>query len=76
MALRRRTAFCRELVRRQIYLNESNKIHLAKNPYWTGRIESLIETFPDTKFIVNMRDPRATIPSLLKLNRVAWKGLG
>jgi hypothetical protein len=68
--------FYRELVRRQIYLNGSDKIHLSKNPFWAGRVESLIETFPDARFIVNVRDPRATIPSLLKLNQGAWKRLG
>jgi hypothetical protein len=73
---RRLNAFYRELVRRQICLNGGGQQHLSKNPYWTGRIESLIDAFPDARFVVNVRDPRATIPSLLKLNRSAWKGLG
>jgi hypothetical protein len=72
---RRLTRFYKELVRRQICLNGSDKIHLSKNPYWTGRVEALIEAFPDAKFIVNIRDPRDTIPSLLKLNLGAWKRL-
>jgi hypothetical protein len=68
--------FYRECVRRQLYLNGPEKIHLAKNPLWAGRVESLIEAFPDAKFVVNVRDPRETIPSLLKLVRAGWKQLG
>jgi hypothetical protein len=73
---RRYNEMYRELVRRQLYLNGPEKIHLAKNPLWAGRVESLIEAFPDAKFIVNVRDPRENIPSLLKLMRASWKELG
>ena len=73
---RRYNDFYRECVRRQLYLNGPDKIHLAKNPLWAGRVASLIEAFPDAKFVVNVRDPRDTIPSLLKLLRGSWKQLG
>ena len=76
-AKRRRTNdFYRECVRRQLYLNGPDKIHLAKNPLWAGRVASLIAAFPDARFVVNVRDPRDTIPSLLKLVRAGWKQLG
>ena len=68
--------FYRECVRRQLYLNGPEKTHLAKNPLWAGRVESLVRAFPDAKFVVNVRDPRETIPSLLKLVRLGWKQLG
>jgi len=73
---RRYNDFYRECVRRQLYLNGPDKTHLAKNPLWAGRVASLIEAFPDAKFVVNLRDPRETIPSLLKLVRSGWKQLG
>ncbi|MBW2267127.1 MAG: sulfotransferase [Deltaproteobacteria bacterium] len=73
---RRYNDMYRELVRRQLYLNGPDKIHLAKNPLWAGRVESLVEAFPDAKFIINIRDPRENIPSLLKLLRSSWKQLG
>ncbi len=68
--------FYRECVRRQLYLNGPGKTHLAKNPLWAGRVESLVRDFPDARFVVNVRDPRETIPSLLKLVRYGWKQLG
>jgi hypothetical protein len=73
---RRYNAFYRDCVRRQLYLNGPEKIHLSKNPLWAGRVASLIEFFPDARFVVNVRDPRETIPSLLKLVRGGWKRLG
>lgn len=73
---RRINEFYRDCVRRQLYLNGADKTHLAKNPLWSGRVESLIAAFPDARFVVNVRDPRDTIPSLLKLMRGSWKALG
>jgi hypothetical protein len=72
----RYNAFYRECVRRQLYLNGPEKVHLAKNPLWAGRVASLLESFPDARFVVNVRDPRETIPSLLKLVRSGWGQMG
>ncbi len=68
--------FYRECVKRQLYLNGPEKIHLSKNPMYSGRVASLIEDFPDARFIVNVRNPYETIPSMLSLVRSNWKQLG
>lgn len=68
--------FYRECVKRQLYLNGPEKIHLSKNPMYSGRVASLIEAFPDARFIVNVRNPYETIPSMLSLVRSSWKKLG
>ena len=65
--------YYRECVRRQLYLNGSDRIHLSKNPVFAGRIESLIECFPDARFVFLYRNPLETIPSLLKLMKYSWK---
>ena len=65
--------FYKECVRRQLYLNGAGKIHLSKNPIFAGRVESLIEAFPDARIVVPFRNPCETIPSLLKLMQVAWR---
>jgi hypothetical protein len=67
--------FYNECVRRQIALNGGG-IHLSKNPTFCGRVEALIETFPDARFIVPVRNPYETIPSLLKMLQVEWKMRG
>ncbi len=73
---RRLMRFYRECVKRQLYLNGTDKIHLSKNPTFSGRVESLIEEFPDARIVVLMRNPLETIPSLLSLMRISWKVRG
>jgi hypothetical protein len=75
-ARRRLMAFYEQCLRRQLYLNGPEKIHLSKNPTFCGRIESLLETFPDARFVVLLRDPSDTIPSLLKLLQRTWRYAG
>ena len=64
--------FYRECVRRQLMLNGPGLTHLSKAPIHCGRVESLIETFPDARFVVPVRNPYETIPSFLKLMQFAW----
>lgn len=73
---RRYNDFYRECIKRQLYLNGPEKIHLSKNPMYSGRVASLAKAFPGARFVVNVRDPNETIPSLLKLVRAGWKQLG
>lgn len=70
---RRMMNFYRNVVKRQLYINGDNKIHLSKNPTYCGRVEALIEAFPDARFVLLYRNPHETIPSLLKLLHVSWK---
>lgn len=73
---RRMMNFYRSCVRRQLYINGENKIHLSKNPTYCGRVGALIEAFPDARFVVLYRNPYETIPSLLKLLSISWKQQG
>jgi hypothetical protein len=69
---RRVMAFYKQCIRRQIAANGGGT-HLSKNPTFCGRLESLIETFPDARFVVPMRNPDETIPSLLKMLQREWR---
>jgi hypothetical protein len=72
---RRLMRFYRACIRRQLALAGGDRIHLSKNPVFAGRVESLIEAFPDARFVVPLRHPYETIPSLLKLMRLSWRRL-
>ncbi|MFP6639994.1 MAG: sulfotransferase, partial [Myxococcota bacterium] len=72
---RRLMRFYRDCIRRQLHLNGQDKIHLSKNPVFAGRVETLIEAFPDARIVVPIRNPYETIPSLLKLMRIGWRRL-
>jgi omega-hydroxy-beta-dihydromenaquinone-9 sulfotransferase len=69
---RRVMQFYKECVRRQLVLNGVGLTHLSKAPIHCGRVESLIQTFPDARFVVPVRNPYETIPSFLKLMQFAW----
>lgn len=73
---RRHMRFYEECVRRQLYVNGPDKVHLSKNPTFSGRVASLVETFPDARIVVNVRNPYETIPSLLKLLQSSWRARG
>lgn len=66
----------RELVKRQLLLNGADKTHLSKNPIMSGWVESLLDTFPDARIVVMLRNPGECIPSCLKLVQASWKGKG
>jgi hypothetical protein len=72
---RRLLRFYRDCIRRQLYLDGEAKVYLSKSPIFAGRVESLIEAFPDSRFVVPLRNPYETIPSLLKLMRMGWRRL-
>lgn len=66
----------RELVKRQLLLNGGNRTHLSKNPVMSGWVDSLIQTFPDARIVVMMRNPLECIPSCLKLVQSSWENKG
>lgn len=66
----------RECVKRQLLLNGGERIHLSKNPLMSGWVQSLIDTFPDARVVVMVRDPASCIPSVLKLVELNWRGRG
>jgi len=66
----------RECVKRQLLLNGGDRIHLSKNPVMSGWVAAIIETFPDARVAVMMRNPAECIPSVLKLVELTWKGKG
>lgn len=70
---RRVMRFYRECVRRQLWLNGAHKTHLAKNPVFSDKVATLVEFFPDARFVVTLRSPYQTIPSLQKMMRRNWK---
>jgi hypothetical protein len=66
----------RECVARQLYLHGGGRTLVSKNPTFVSKLRSLAGEFPDAKFVYLIRNPFETIPSLLKLMRTVWEGLG
>ncbi len=50
--------------------------YLAKNPDFSPAVETLLETFPDAKFINLVRSPEQTVPSSINLWAHNWRAYG
>lgn len=66
--------FYKACVKRQLLFNGGDKTHLSKNPLMCGWVNAIIETFPDARIVVMVRDPMQCIPSTLRLVEINWKG--
>jgi hypothetical protein len=77
----RETAFYRRCLQRYLYSDgrhpEVDQRHyLAKNPAFTFRIDTLLEQFPDARFVYIMRNPLDMIPSFVSITKFTWDLLG
>lgn len=73
---RRILRFYEGCVKRQLYCDGGEKILLSKNPAFISRMRSLLEVFPDLKFIYTVRHPYETIPSLVNMLQKGWRAMG
>ncbi|MCB9552325.1 MAG: sulfotransferase [Myxococcales bacterium] len=60
--------FFADCLRRQIHLTGRTQV-LAKMPYSTMRVRTLLEVFPDARFVYLVRSPFETLPSHMTLHR-------
>lgn len=73
---RRIVGFYHAMLKRLLYCRGGQRIHCAKSPQFTLKLQALLETFPDARFIVMLRHPYETIPSLLDLMSQYWRAMG
>jgi len=69
---RRNARYLRACLARHIHQTGRTQV-VAKLPYSTLRLQSLLEEFPDAKFIYLLRSPLETMPSHLSLHRSFFK---
>ena len=74
---RRRIArFYAACLRGKLYTDGAERHYVSKTPAFVGMLGLLRETFPDARFIIPVRDPLETIPSLLALMVRTWRASG
>jgi len=66
----------RRCVQKHLYVHGSGKRFLSKNPSFSGSVETLMEAFPDARFIVCSRDPEQLVPSQLSALLPGLKAAG
>ena len=69
--------FYQACIQRHIHYHRGeNKHYLSKNPNFTPAIDTLLDRFPDAKFIYLIRTPLKAIPSHVSLKEREWQMLG
>ncbi|MCO5248855.1 MAG: sulfotransferase [Chitinophagales bacterium] len=60
-------------IQRFMYSFGMDKIFLSKNVMSTGRLNTIIDLFPDTKIVYIVRSPYKAVPSFISMFSAAWK---
>ena len=66
-------AFYRSCLQRRLYVSGPTKTILTKATQSSGAVESLLDSFPDAKFITIVRDPVKAVASHVSVFWPAWQ---
>jgi len=66
-------AYYKSCLQRQLYANGPGKILLSKATQSSGAVESLLEAFPDAKFITIIRHPYQSVASHVSVFYPVWR---
>jgi hypothetical protein len=70
---RRLMRYYKGCVRRHLYATGPNKTLLSKSTSFAGRVDSMLETFPDARVVHLVRHPDECIPSHVSVFYPAWR---
>jgi hypothetical protein len=65
----------RTSIQRHLYATGSRAVFLSKNVMSTGRLHSLLEMYPDARFVYLVRNPDEAIPSFASMFSMPWRFL-
>ena len=67
--------YFRNLLQRHVYCY-GGKTYISKNPDFSPMVETILETFPEARFINIVRDPRRVVPSTINMWANHWHTFG
>ncbi|HZH68724.1 MAG TPA: sulfotransferase [Chitinophagales bacterium] len=67
------SAYYKSSIQRFMYALGSDKIFLSKNVMSTGRLNTIIDLFPDARIVYIVRSPYKAVPSFISMFSAAWK---
>lgn len=65
-------AYYRNTIQRFLYAWGPDKVFLSKNVISTGRIQMLLDAFPEARIVFPVRHPYKTIPSITSMFAAPW----
>ena len=72
---RRQFDYYKNVITRHIFIHPGKR-YLAKNPDFTPAVETLLEQFPNARFINMVRPPEEMLPSAINLWASNWRAYG
>jgi len=66
-------AYYLSTIKRFYYVEGNNRTLLNKNVFSSGRLEILLDIFPDAQIVYPVRNPYEAIPSAVSMFTVSWK---
>ncbi len=68
--------FYKRCIQRHLYTHNGNISLLSKNPSFSPKIESLLETIPEARIVYLVREPHEMLPSTISWLNYAWHRFG
>ena len=65
--------YYKDCLKRHVYATGGNRTLLNKNVLFSGRLQMLIETFPDARIVNLVRNPCRAVPSMIDMWHSAWR---
>jgi len=65
-------SYYKSSIKRLVYSCGQQKILLNKNVISTGRLNLMLEVFPDARLVYLVRNPKETIPSFVSMFSITW----
>ncbi|MBN2738955.1 MAG: sulfotransferase [Spirochaetales bacterium] len=70
---RKMMSFYKSCVQRHLYFHtQKEAIFMSKNPAFTPKVASILELFPDARFILLVRTPHQLLSSVMNWFKFAW----
>lgn len=68
-------SYYHSLIKRHIHYHQGKR-YISKNPDFSPMVETILEEFPDARFINIVRDPRDMVPSTINMWANHWHTFG
>lgn len=65
--------YYRSSMKRFMYSEGKDKTLLSKNVITTGRLNTILDIFPDARIVYLIRDPKKAVPSFISMFSATWK---
>lgn len=65
--------YYRSSIQRFMYAEGRSKTLLNKNVITTGRLQTILDVFPDARIVYLIRDPESAVPSFISMFSAPWK---